>query len=374
VRNLTRKPLKDRTMAPLKAPSLNLKIRRLVLLLGLMIYPLFMALPVQAGNSAVIFMYHRFGEGDYPSTSITIEQFEAHIAELESGGYHVKSLPDIVSALKNKTPLPDRTVGISVDDAYLSAFNEAWPRLKKAGFPFTLFVATGPVDRSIRGYMSWQQIRQLQAEGVTIGSQTASHLHMAGSSDAQNRTDVEQSNARFKEEIGAAPELIAYPYGEAGSAVMALARDTGFVAGFGQHSGVAGLYSNPYYLPRFALNERYGDMDRFRLAANALDLAVADLTPTDPRIGNGDDNPPAIGFTLLAEPLGGAVNARNLSCFVSHEGQASVTTLGGEDGGDVRVEVRMNKPMPRGRTRLNCTLPAGDGRWRWFGQQFFVDN
>jgi len=369
-RNLTSDSLKDRTMTPLLQ---NPKIRRLAVLLGLIVYPVFMAPPVQAGNSAVIFMYHRFGEGDYPSTSITIDQFTAHIAELKSGGYHVMSVPDIVSALKNKTALPDRAVGITVDDAYLSVFREAWPRLKAAGFPFTLFVATDPIDRNIKGYMSWQQIRQLQSEGVTIGSQTASHLHMAGSSEADIRRDLEHSGTRFKEEIGAVPDLIAYPYGEAGSAVMALARQSGFGAGFGQHSGVAGLYSNTYYLPRFALNERYGDMDRFHLAANALDLPVADLTPADPRIGSADDNPPAIGFTLLAAPLGGSKGVGNLSCFVSHEGAASITTLGGEDGGNVRIEVRMNKPMPAGRTRLNCTLPAGDGRWRWFGQQFFVD-
>jgi hypothetical protein len=40
--------------------------------------------------------------------------------------------------------------------------------------------------------------------------------------------------------------------------------------------------------------------------------------------------------------------------------------------GDNRIEVRFMKPLPKSRTRLNCTLPAGEGRWYWFGYQFYV--
>ncbi len=346
---------------------------RFLLLLGILIYPLLFAAPVRAENSAVIFMYHRFGESDYPSTSISISQFEAHIEELKAGGYHVMALPDIVSALKTGAALPDRAIGITIDDAFLSVYTEAWPRLRAAGFPFTVFVATDPVDDKTRGYMTWRQISLLKEGGVTIGAHTASHAHMAGSGDPENRQELEKSNGRFVAELGGVPDLFAYPYGEAGLETMALVRKAGHDAAFGQHSGVAGSHSNVYYLPRFALNEKYGEIDRFRLAANALALPVADITPADPLIDAGDDNPPAVGFTIKGGVAGLAKDGHNLSCFVSHEGKASVSALGGEEGGDVRIEVRMTQPMPRGRTRLNCTLPASQGRWRWFGRQFIVN-
>ena len=92
---------------PLKSIIRN-RLRRLILASGVLLYALFVAAPAMAGNSAVIFMYHRFGEGDYPSTSITIPQFEAHLAELKAGGYTVMPLPDMVDSLKTGTPLPDR--------------------------------------------------------------------------------------------------------------------------------------------------------------------------------------------------------------------------------------------------------------------------
>lgn len=329
-----------------------------------------MPLPAQAGNSAVIFMYHRFGEDRFPSTSIRIEQFEAHLQELKSGGYNVMPLADIIKALQDGEDLPDRAVAITIDDAYLSVYEQAWPRLKALGFPFTLFVATDPVDQGVAGYMSWDQIRDLKRGGAGIGSQTASHLHMPDFSLAINRRDLDKSNARFKAELGARPTLIAYPYGETSRKVSELVRSTGFSAAFGQHSGVATKTPGLFYLPRFALNETYGDIDRFRLAANALGLNVADVTPDDPFIDAGDDNPPAFGFTVSGgEALMKSLN--RLSCFASHEGKLDVSALEG-DSGQTRIEIRMKKALPGGRTRFNCTLPAGDGRWYWFGRQFYT--
>ncbi|MDH5410757.1 MAG: polysaccharide deacetylase family protein, partial [Alphaproteobacteria bacterium] len=104
-----------------------------------------------AADSAVFLMYHRFGEDIYPATNVRIEQFEAHITELTKGPYTVLPASEIVAALQSGKELPDRTVGITIDDAYLSVYTEAWPRLKAAGLPFTLFVATDAVDKGYGG-------------------------------------------------------------------------------------------------------------------------------------------------------------------------------------------------------------------------------
>ncbi|MDC1294004.1 polysaccharide deacetylase family protein, partial [Candidatus Puniceispirillum sp.] len=119
-----------------------------------------------AADHAVILMYHRFGEDQLPSTNIRLDQFDAHLEKLSTSNYSVWPLAKIVDHLQKDMPLPDRTVAITIDDAYLSVFTEAWPRLKAKGFPFTVFVATDPIDRKHRGYMSWDQLRQLQADGV----------------------------------------------------------------------------------------------------------------------------------------------------------------------------------------------------------------
>ena len=318
--------------------------------------------PAFAADWANVVMYHRFGEDVHPSTNIHLDQFDAHLEELQTGDYSVLPLPEIVDALRHGLKLPDRTVAITIDDAFLSVYTEAWPRLKKAGFPFTLFIATDAIDRGSPAYMNWDQIRQLANAGVTIGSQTASHPHMPTLSPERNRAELEKSNARFKTELGRVPTLFAYPYGEYGNGVRKAVADAGFVAAFGQHSGVSYAGADMFSLPRFAMNENYGDIARFRLAANALPLRVAEVTPND--VFLKDHNPPAFGFTV-AEDL---PNLGALNCFASNQPEAARL----ERLGPNRVEVRLDAPFEPGRGRINCTMPGPDRRWRWFGTQFYI--
>lgn len=312
-----------------------------------------------AETAAVVVMYHRFGESEFPTTNVSLEQFEAHLAELGRAPYNVMGLPEIAAAVRAGRPLPDRAVGISVDDAYTSVIEEAWPRLKAAGMPLTVFVATDPVDKGVPGYMTWDQLRTLKNEGVTIGSQTASHPHMPAISSAARKRELANSNARFEAELGEKPTLFAYPYGEASLEVMREVEAAGFSVAFGQHSGVIGSDGQAFYLPRFAMNEAYGSIDRLKLSANALPLPVADLTPADPLVGQ--PNPPLIGFTVDE----GIKGLDRLNCYASHEGKVTVERLG------PRVEVRPTTAFPKGRTRVNCTMPVAGGRWRWFGRQYY---
>ena len=114
--------------------------------------------PVRAADHATVIMYHRFGESGFPSTNTTIEQFEAHLDELTSGAYTVLPLIDITRAILAGESLPDRSVAITIDDAFLSVYEEAFPRLQERGLPFTVFIATSAIDRGLRGYASWDQI------------------------------------------------------------------------------------------------------------------------------------------------------------------------------------------------------------------------
>jgi len=316
--------------------------------------------PVYAEGGAVVVMYHRFGEGKFPSTNVTLEQLDAHIEELTSGKYQVMDLVEIVKALKDGFPLPDRAVGISIDDAFLSVYTEAWPRLKKAGLPFTVFVATDPVDNNASNFMSWDQIREMSKAGVGIAGHTGSHLHMPKAGRDRILAELARSKKRFREKLGLVPVIFAYPYGESSLAVQSMVKDDGYIAGFGQHSGAFGATDSRFDLPRFAMNENYGHMDRFRLAVNAVPLPVSDITPAEPLITT--HNPPAIGFTLAP----GLKGLDRLACFSSHDGKARLERLGKS-----RIEVRVKQAFPKGRTRVNCTFPAAKGRWHWFGRQFY---
>src|SRR3546814_19422700 len=89
------------------------------------------------------------------------------------------ALPEIVARLRAGQPLPQRAVAITIDDAALSVYRAAWPRLTAAGLPFTLFVSTAPLDRGLSDSMSWQQLRELSGDPlVTVGNHGHRHAHM----------------------------------------------------------------------------------------------------------------------------------------------------------------------------------------------------
>ncbi len=326
---------------------------------------LFMLIPntLQANNvknSAVIFMYHKFDVSQYPSTNITLKQFEEHLQEFSNSKYNVKSLDYIVDIIVNNGDLPDNTIGISVDDADRSFLTKAWPLLKKNGFPVTLFVSTNTISKNNKKYPNWDEIRQLKNEGVTIGAHSHNHEHMSDLNIDELNNAIETSNKVFLKEIGEIPDLFAYPYGETDKKMIELLKDYKFKVAFGQHSGVVNETSNLYYLPRFSLNEKYGHIDRVKFAATSKGLGVYDFVPLNPHIF---ENPPFIGFSLLDQML-----IKNINCFVfDNKGQVELELFKFNE----RVEIRLLNKLSKGRSRLNCTVKDKNNNWRWFGHQFY---
>jgi len=121
---------------------------RQYLLVLILILSGFSGAPALADDSAVVLMYHRFGEDRYPETNIKVEQFEAQFELLKKEGYSVIPLSELLVALTDGESLPPNAVVITIDDAYRSIYEIAYPKLRQYGFPFTVFVATDPVDET----------------------------------------------------------------------------------------------------------------------------------------------------------------------------------------------------------------------------------
>ena len=312
-------------------------------------------------NSAVVFMYHKFGVSKYPSTSVTIDQFDDHLKELSKTKYSVKPVEFIIDTIINDGDLPENTIGISIDDADKSFYEVGWPKFKEMGFPVTLFVNTSTIHENNKNYLNWDQIRELVNEGVSIGAHSHSHYHMSDLSIDEVKDEIEISNNIFLRELGSIPSLFAYPYGETNEEIINLLKEYKFKVAFGQHSGVINETSNLYYLPRFSLNERYAEIDRVKFAANAKGLGVYDFIPTDPTLS---ENPPYIGFSLLDEKL-----IPSIDCFVfDSKGQVEKELFKFNE----RIEIRLKRKLTKGRSRINCTAKGSDNKWRWFGHQFYL--
>jgi peptidoglycan/xylan/chitin deacetylase (PgdA/CDA1 family) len=318
-----------------------------------------------ASQSAVVLNYQRFEESRYPRTNTPASQFDAQIEMLGGGRYNVIPLEDVVSTLYDGNLLRNRSVAITIDDAYRSAYEVAWPRLKRAGMPFTLFVSTDAIDAGGPGFMTWDQIRELKAAGVTIGAHGAAHMHASQLTPEEIAADIEKSVQRIEEELGERPVLFSYPHGEMTMVARDIVIAAGFKAAFGQHSGTINVTLDRHMLPRFSINQKYGVRSEFSKRIDTLGLPLRDVTPADPYIGVGQQA--SLTFTL-DESVG---RPRKFHCFHSDETEEFVEIALIPTEGR-RYELRFPRGFPSGAWRVNCTMPTGGKRYRWWGMQFYT--
>ena len=311
---------------------------------------------------ASVFMYHRIGESEYPSTNVTIEQFDQHIDYISTNNFNIVPLSDIVAIIQDNQEFINRTISFSIDDAYESFYLNAWPKFRENNIPVTLFISTEIIDNKTNGYMNWDQIRNFIVEGGNVGQHTSSHIHMPLNTKESVKEDILNSHKSFMKELGFIPELFAYPYGETSKEVISILKEFNISHAFGQHSGVISIYDNKYYLPRFSLNEQFGDLDRFIFAATSLPLIIKDFIPSEMYLT--DNLKPRIEFSIESD-----VDINQLNCFANAGGNWSSQKI--TNITEKRVQIILNNNFKSGRGRINCTVQKNKN-WHWFGYQFLI--
>ena len=304
-------------------------------------------------------MYHRFNENKYPSTNIQMDIFIKHVKLIKELGYDFIH-PDEFQKNFN-VPKTKKKILLTIDDAFKSFYEEAWPYLKENKIPFILFVSTEPVGNY--GYMTWEQIKEIEKEDyAVIGHHSHSHEYLIEKSDQNFIYDIETASSIFMTKLGYVPELFSYPFGEY-SEFMRNYISKNFTYAFGQHSGVIDINKEKFQLPRFPINENYGKIKRFTSIIKTFPLQYKKLIPVEKKL-NKENNPPI----FLVEFFDKQKNIKNINCY-SNEGDQWRKSNIILKKNILKIEFRENF-LPR-RGRVNCSL-NDDGKWRWFGTQFII--
>jgi peptidoglycan/xylan/chitin deacetylase (PgdA/CDA1 family) len=109
-----------------------------------------------------------------PRLYIHPQKLEQRFASLKSGGFSVLPLGEGLQRLRSGT-LPGRSVVITFDDGTYDFFLQAFPLLKRYGFPATVYQTTYytslhlPVFNLICSYMLWQRRDQVIPSGESVG-------------------------------------------------------------------------------------------------------------------------------------------------------------------------------------------------------------
>jgi len=305
-------------------------------------------------------MYHRFNENKYPSTNIKMNIFKTHIEIIKNNDFEFYN--PIKFEKDFEVPKSKKKILLTIDDAFSSFYKNAWPYLKENKIPFILFISTEAVGKN--GYMTWDEIKEIEKEDYAfLGNHSHSHEYLVNYNFIDFKYDIDKSIKIFKENIGYNPIFFSYPFGEYSleqKKYIAL----NFKFAFGQNSGVIDLNKDKYELPRFPINEEYGEISRFESLVKFLPLQYNYIIPEDKFI-NSENNPPKMSIVFFEEQK----NLNKISCYSNEGGDWDKTNINLENN---KLNIFFREKFKERRGRINCSLRDVEG-WRWFGIQFSLN-
>jgi peptidoglycan/xylan/chitin deacetylase (PgdA/CDA1 family) len=190
---------------------------------------------------------------------VTPEAFEEQLRYLRDAAYYSVRLEEWCVAMVAQRPLPGRAVLITFDGGYLDFLTYAWPLLKSYGFSAMVFLVADEVGKSnswdgVYGeevpLLDWQEIRQLQDEGVEFGSHSASRRSLTALSPAEVVREGARSRAILGRGLGVPVKAFAYPYGDVDRVIEHLIGACGYVFGLSRRQERSTFYDSLLALPR----------------------------------------------------------------------------------------------------------------------------
>jgi peptidoglycan/xylan/chitin deacetylase (PgdA/CDA1 family) len=203
------------------------------------------------------------------------EIFAQQMRYLKDHQIPVVSFSALLDALDGKRTLPPHAVVITFDDGRVNQYHNAFPLLKQLGFSATFFPFTHAMGRNPR-YFTWDQLREMQDAGMTVGSHTSLHVRVDKMKDAaQMRTEVTGSRTLLGEKLGEqATALFSYPFGALASAGDSAVKAAGYRAARAYTGGPWNSARDRWRLKAVPMTE---NMKRF---AEIVDPAAKSSVPT----------------------------------------------------------------------------------------------
>ena len=209
-------------------------------------------------RGAVILTYHSLDDGG-SVLSVSPRTFAAHMRLLHQMGVRVVPLAEIWRLL-NAGASAGNLVAITFDDGYRNAYDVGFSVLRLYGFPATIFLVSGhcgktatwprqPAHMRSLPLLSWPEVREMSAAGITFGSHTRTHPDLTRLPASVVEEEMVASKRAIEDATGLPVLLFAYPYGAYDARVQALA-STHFRVACSTRLGFIRQGSDPFALER----------------------------------------------------------------------------------------------------------------------------
>jgi len=177
-----------------------------------------------------ILCYHSVGQPEFGVNDVTPERFRRQIEVALEQGYRFVAPAEIARTGGNPKDL-----AISFDDALKSVLTKADPILREYSIPYSVFIVSEwseqKHDWQKTGVLSWRELERMAADGVELGSHSATHRDFGEIDVERAKEEFVRSRDTIAERLGFVPNVFAIPFGQSANwteAADQAARDVGF--------------------------------------------------------------------------------------------------------------------------------------------------
>ena len=308
--------------------------------------------PAPAINKSAVTIalcYHNIEDKGSKALTIPVEEFEKEMQALKDNNFTIIGMQDFLAWRRGEKNIPAKCAIITIDDGWVSGYENAWPILKKFGYPFTLFIYVNYIGTGGKS-LSWDQLAEMRDAGVDIECHTYSHGDLRsplrkGSVDKKTMTGIENdiktlgmdgwmkkeiadSKAVLEKQLGIKVNAIAYPFGNFNQKARDLVKQAGYEAGFTVYG-----QQLRFSAPPFDLLGRY-----------AVDAGQPQIFYTDAlkMIGGGVSGPPPAmpevaqlaSASMITQPMEGELIADPKPLI-----KANLATMGDIDPNSIEMRI-----------------------------------
>ena len=257
-----------------------MRLASAVFLFGIIFFAIIFALPKPEGFP--ILEYHTITKNPMKGSevyNVPPEEFAAQLDYLKQKGYTTVTLREFMQAKHGKITLPENPIVLTFDDGYENIYTEMLPILEAKGMKAVVYVITNELDKP--GYLTLEQVKDMQKRGIEIGSHTADHLALVNESAEMQLHQVSDSRI-FLHWSGLEPiYTFSYPNGAYNSDIIKILKQEKYLSAVTGDVGLNTLKSDPYTLKRVHIRNPHFGITEFKWRLMKAELAEKILGSRD---------------------------------------------------------------------------------------------
>jgi peptidoglycan/xylan/chitin deacetylase (PgdA/CDA1 family) len=211
-------------------------------------------------------MYHNIDNppngAHIPNLYVTPRMFRFQMWYLKTAGFKVVSIQDLF-ALASENNNQGNLAAITFDDGYMDFIRNAYPILKQYNYPSTVFVVSGLAGKENewdnanenikKPLMDWEQLREINKNGVEIGSHTRTHPELTRISPDEQNEEIAGSKRDLEERLNRPVSIFCYPGGDYDQQVKEMVKKAGYCCAVTTQRGHVMKGNDPLALRRIPI-------------------------------------------------------------------------------------------------------------------------